>query len=225
MLDGLDGKFIALDPFGTPLRGRLNVLPTGRNFDSVDNRAVPTPITWKLGQKSAESLVLRHLQDHGHHLRSVALSVWGAANMRTSGDDIAQAMILIGAKPVWDPGSLRVSGYEIIAMGESFTWDVADRQRDLAAARKAWEHVKSLILGPNHKMVLLEELNICPRYDYLPIKEVVEFFKNKPADTHVIVTGRNAKDELIEIADLITEMTEIKHHFRSGVKAQIGIEF
>lgn len=116
LLDGLDGKFIAPGPSGAPSRGRLDVLPTGRNFFSVDNRAVPTPTAWELGQKSAESLVLRHLQDHGHHLRSVALSVWGTANMRTGGDDIAQALALIGAKPIWDPGSLRVSGYEIIPL-------------------------------------------------------------------------------------------------------------
>ena len=116
LLDGLDGKFIAPGPSGAPSRGRLDVLPTGRNFFSLDNRAVPTPTAWDLGKKSAESLVLRHLQDHGHHLRSVALSVWGTANMRTGGDDIAQALALIGARPIWDPGSLRVSGYEIIPL-------------------------------------------------------------------------------------------------------------
>lgn len=115
-LDALDGKFIAPGPSGAPSRGRLDVLPTGRNFYSVDARAVPTPSAWELGRKSAESLVLRHLQDNGHHLRAVALSVWGTANMRTGGDDIAQAMALIGARPVWDPGSLRVSGYEIIPL-------------------------------------------------------------------------------------------------------------
>ena len=117
-LDGLDGKFIAPGPSGAPSRGRLDVLPTGRNFYSVDARAVPTPSAWELGRKSAESLVLRHLQDHGHHLRAVALSVWGTANMRTGGDDIAQAMALIGARPTWDPGSLRVSGYEIIPLAK-----------------------------------------------------------------------------------------------------------
>ncbi|MBE7733902.1 cobaltochelatase subunit CobN [Devosia faecipullorum] len=115
-LDALDGKFIAPGPSGAPSRGRLDVLPTGRNFYSVDARAVPTPSAWELGRKSAENLVLRHLQDHGHYLRSVALSVWGTANMRTGGDDLAQAMALIGAKPVWDPGSLRVSGYEIVPL-------------------------------------------------------------------------------------------------------------
>ena len=113
----------------------------------------------------------------------------------------------------------------IKAMGEGFTWDVADRQRDLAAARAAWEMAKEMIADESYKMVLLDELNIVLRYDYLPLEEVLEVLKNKPRDTHVIVTGRNAKDELIEIADLVTEMTEIKHPFRSGVKAQPGIEF
>lgn len=133
-------------------------------------------------------------------------------------------------KGVWETGERDVlmkfpELVTINAMGEGFTWDVADRQRDLAAARKAWEQAKRLIEDPSYKMVLLDELNICLRYDYLPIAEVVEFLKSKPVDKHVIVTGRNAKDELIEIADLVTEMTEIKHHFRSGVKAQLGIEF
>jgi cob(I)alamin adenosyltransferase len=113
----------------------------------------------------------------------------------------------------------------IKAMGEGFTWDTQDRQRDLAAARAAWETAKTMIADPAYKMVLLDELNIVLRYDYLPIEEIVATLKAKPRDTHVIVTGRNAKDELIEIADLVTEMTEIKHPFRAGVKAQKGIEF
>ena len=113
----------------------------------------------------------------------------------------------------------------IKAMGEGFTWDVADRQRDIAAARAAWEEAKRMIADPAYRLVLLDELNIVLRYDYLPIEEVLETLGSKPRDTHVIVTGRNAKDELIEIADLVTEMTEIKHPFRSGVKAQAGIEF
>lgn len=113
----------------------------------------------------------------------------------------------------------------IKAMGEGFTWDTQDRQRDLAAARAAWEAAKSMIADPAYKMVLLDELNIVLRYDYLPLDEVLAALKAKPRDTHVIVTGRNAKDELIEIADLVTEMTEIKHPFRGGVKAQAGIEF
>ena len=113
----------------------------------------------------------------------------------------------------------------IKAMGEGFTWDTQDRQRDLAAARAAWDEAKRMIADPTLKMVLLDELNIVLRYDYLPLEEVLEVLRNKPRDLHVIVTGRNAKDELIEIADLVTEMTEIKHPFRSGVKAQAGVEF
>ena len=113
----------------------------------------------------------------------------------------------------------------IKAMGEGFTWDTQDRQRDLAAARAAWEEAKRMIADPAYKMVLLDELNIVLRYDYLPLDEVLEVMRHKPRDTHVIVTGRNAKDELIEIADLVTEMTEIKHPFRAGVKAQAGVEF
>ncbi len=113
----------------------------------------------------------------------------------------------------------------IKAMGEGFTWDTQDRQRDLAAARAAWDTAKAMIMDESYKMVLLDELNICLRYDYLPLDEVLEVLRNKPRDTHVIVTGRNAKDELIEIADLVTEMTEIKHPFRAGVKAQPGVEF
>ena len=113
----------------------------------------------------------------------------------------------------------------IKAMGEGFTWDTQDRQRDLAAARAAWEEAKRMIADPGLKMVLLDELNIVLRYDYLPLDEVLDVLRNKPRDLHVIVTGRNAKDELIEIADLVTEMTEINHPFRSGVKAQAGVEF
>jgi cob(I)alamin adenosyltransferase len=114
----------------------------------------------------------------------------------------------------------------ITAMGEGFTWETQDRERDIAAARAAWEAAKAMIRDPAYRMVLLDELNIVLRYDYLPTQEVVAFLRDeKPEDTHVIVTGRNAKDELIEIADLVTEMTQIKHPFRDGVKAQAGIEF
>ena len=114
----------------------------------------------------------------------------------------------------------------IKAMGEGFTWETADRQRDIAAAQGAWEMAKELILDESYKMVLLDELNIVLRYDYLDINEVVDFLTTqKPRDTHVIITGRNAKDELIEIADLVTDMTMVKHPFRDGVKAQAGVEF
>ncbi len=111
-------------------------------------------------------------------------------------------------------------------MGEGFTWDTQDRDRDIAAARRAWERAKALILDDRHRLVLLDELNIVLRYDYLPIDEVVDFLRSeKPADKHVVITGRNAKPELIEIADLVTEMTLVKHPFRAGIKAQKGIEY
>ena len=116
LLTALDGRFVAPGPSGAPTRGRPDVLPTGRNFYSVDSRAVPTPAAWELGRKSAELLVTRHIQDHGEWPTSMALTAWGTSNMRTGGDDIAQAMALIGAKPVWDPASRRVTGYEIIPM-------------------------------------------------------------------------------------------------------------
>ncbi|WP_417425692.1 cobaltochelatase subunit CobN [Hoeflea sp.] len=116
LLTALDGRFVQPGPSGAPTRGRPDVLPTGRNFYSVDSRAVPTPAAWELGQKSAELLVTRHAQDHGEWPTSMALTAWGTSNMRTGGDDIAQALALIGAKPVWDPSSRRVTGYEIIPL-------------------------------------------------------------------------------------------------------------
>jgi cob(I)alamin adenosyltransferase len=111
------------------------------------------------------------------------------------------------------------------AMGEGFTWETRDRARDIAAARSAWMMAKATIADASYDMVLLDELNIVLRYDYLPLAEVVETLKGKRRDLHVVVTGRNAKHELIEAADLVTEMTMVKHPFRGGVKAQKGIEF
>jgi cob(I)alamin adenosyltransferase len=111
-------------------------------------------------------------------------------------------------------------------MGEGFTWETQDRQRDIQAARAAWDAAKEMITSGEYRMVLLDELNIVLRYDYLPIEEVVAFLTTeRPDDVHVIVTGRNAKDELIEAADLVTDMTMVKHPFRSGVKPQQGVEF
>jgi len=111
------------------------------------------------------------------------------------------------------------------AMGEGFTWDTQDRARDIAAARAAWQAAQAMLVDASYRLVLLDELNIVLRYDYLPVSEVVAALKAKPHDLHVIVTGRNAPDELIEAADLVTEMTLVKHPFRAGVKAQKGIEF
>ena len=114
---------------------------------------------------------------------------------------------------------------EIYKMGEGFTWETQDRVRDIDAAKNAWKKSKELIFDEKNQIVLLDELNIVLRYNYLPLEEVLKTLKNKPEKTHVIITGRNAKEELIEIADLVTNMDLIKHPFRGGVKAQIGIEF
>ncbi len=111
-------------------------------------------------------------------------------------------------------------------LGEGFTWETQDRARDIAMAQKAWEKAKELIGDARNSMVLLDEINIALRYDYIDVNEVVTFLQTqKPHMTHVVLTGRNAKDELIEIADLVTEMELVKHPFRSGIKAQIGVEF
>ncbi|ARO30570.1 cobaltochelatase subunit CobN [Rhizobium sp. NXC14] len=114
LLRGLDGRFVPPGPSGAPTRGRPDVLPTGRNFYSVDSRAVPTAAAYELGKKSAELLIRRYVQDHGEWPVSFGLTAWGTSNMRTGGDDIAQALALIGVEPVWDMASRRVTGYEII---------------------------------------------------------------------------------------------------------------
>ncbi|MBV1867991.1 MAG: cob(I)yrinic acid a,c-diamide adenosyltransferase [Marinosulfonomonas sp.] len=115
---------------------------------------------------------------------------------------------------------------EFHTMGEGFTWETQDKSRDTEMAAAAWEKAKDLIRDPANKMVLLDEINIALRYDYIPIADVVKFLTTeKPEMTHVVLTGRNAHADLIEIADLVTEMELIKHPFRSGIKAQIGVEF
>jgi cobaltochelatase CobN len=113
---GLAGRFVAPGPSGAPTRGRLDVLPTGRNFYSLDNRTIPTPTAWDIGRRSAEAMLERHFQDHGRYPAAMGLSVWGTSNMRTGGDDIAQALALIGARPVWEPGTGRVTGYEALPL-------------------------------------------------------------------------------------------------------------
>ena len=154
--------------------------------------------------------------------------------MRALGHDM-QVGVVQFIKGAWQTGERRVLErfpdlVTIRTMGEGFTWETQDRQRDLAAARAAWHTSREMIEAcrgpdPAYRLVVLDELNIVLRYNYLPLDEVVAFLKDKPADLHVVVTGRNAKPELIEIADLVTEMTQIKHPFRAGVKAQVGIEF
>jgi cob(I)alamin adenosyltransferase len=135
-------------------------------------------------------------------------------------------------KGTWDTGEKtflkeRFAGEcRFFVSGEGFTWETQDRERDIAAARNGWEIAKAQILDPAIRFVLLDEINIALRYDYLDIDEVVDFLlTKKPPMTHVCLTGRNAKPELIEAADLVTEMTLVKHPFRDGVKAQKGVEF
>ncbi|MET3471723.1 cob(I)alamin adenosyltransferase [Novosphingobium sp. 1529] len=127
-----------------------------------------------------------------------------------------------GEKAVFDAFPAHV---DFKPMGEGFTWDTQDRARDVAVARAAWDEVKRMIADPAYAMVLADELNIVLRYDYLPLDEVLAVLTARPPMKHVIVTGRNARDELIAAADLVTEMAQIKHPFRAGVKAQAGIEF
>lgn len=110
-------------------------------------------------------------------------------------------------------------------MGEGFTWETQDRARDVAAATRAWDKAKELMADPGIGLVVLDELNIALRYDYIPLDEVVATLAARRPDLHVVVTGRNAKPELIEIADLVSEIAAVKHHFAAGVKAQAGIEF
>lgn len=114
---------------------------------------------------------------------------------------------------------------EMRPMGEGFTWDTQDRTRDIAKVREAWEAAKARIMNPEWKMVVCDELNIALRYDYLPVEEVLAVLAARPAGTHVVITGRNAPPELMEAADLVTDMQMVKHPFRGGVKAQAGVEF
>jgi cob(I)alamin adenosyltransferase len=133
-------------------------------------------------------------------------------------------------KGAWDTGErsvLESFGDKVRwhTLGEGFTWETQDKTRDMAAAARAWETAKTLMADPAIDMIVLDELNIALRYDYLPLAEVVEALTTRRPGLHVVVTGRNAKRELIEAADLVTEMTLVKHHFAQGVKAQAGIEF
>ncbi|MCU0903850.1 MAG: cob(I)yrinic acid a,c-diamide adenosyltransferase [Tabrizicola sp.] len=135
-------------------------------------------------------------------------------------------------KGAWDTGERRLLTThfsdlcQFHAMGEGFTWETQDKTRDIAAAQAGWEKAKELIRNPNVRLVLLDEINIALRYDYLDLAEVLDFLKTeKPPLTHVVLTGRNAKEGLIEAADLVTEMTLVKHPFRAGIKAQPGVEF
>jgi cob(I)alamin adenosyltransferase len=133
-------------------------------------------------------------------------------------------------KGAWDTGERRALArfpdqLSWHTMGEGFTWETQDRARDLAAAAAAWAKAQELIAAPEIKLLVLDELNIALRYDYLSLAEVVAALRSRRPGLHIVVTGRNAKPELLDAADLVTEMSLVKHHFAAGVKAQAGIEF
>ena len=133
-------------------------------------------------------------------------------------------------KGAWDTAERRVlEGFPDLvtfkAMGEGFTWETQDRERDIAAAARAWEVAKTMLEDDDIRMVILDEINIALRYDYLPTEQVLAAIAARPPGQHVVMTGRNAQPPVIEAADLVTEMTLVKHPFRSGIKAQPGVEF
>jgi cob(I)alamin adenosyltransferase len=132
-------------------------------------------------------------------------------------------------KGAWDTGERRIlerfDGVSWHTMGEGFTWETQDRARDIAAATRAWDKARELMADKSIRLIVLDELSIALRYDYLPLADVLATLRERRSDLNVVVTGRNAKPELIEIADLVTEMGLIKHHFAAGVRAQAGIEF
>ncbi|AFZ46577.1 cob(I)yrinic acid a,c-diamide adenosyltransferase [Cyanobacterium stanieri PCC 7202] len=142
-----------------------------------------------------------------------------------------QVAIVQFIKGAWEPAEKAVleqwsEQLEFYAMGEGFTWETQDRERDTMMAQKAWAKAKEFILNPEYKLTFLDEINIALKMDYLDVNEVIGVLEQKPADSHVILTGRGAKPELVEKADLVTEMKLIKHPFKEqGIKAQPGIEF
>jgi len=180
----------------------------------------------KMSQKSADKGLLIVHTGTGKGKSSSAFGM--AMRGITHGFNIGIVQYIKGD---WESGERDVlmkfpEQVEIHAMGEGFTWETQDRARDIEVTKKAWEKSKQFINDPNIKMVILDELNIALRYDYLELDEVLKTFKARAPEKHIIVTGRNAKPELIEIADLVTEMKLIKHPFKEqGIKAQPGIEY
>jgi cob(I)alamin adenosyltransferase len=155
-------------------------------------------------------------------------AAWGLM-LRALGRGFRIGVVQFG-KGAWETGerkAIEKFGDQVSwhTLGEGFTWETQDRARDVAAAERAWDKAKELMADPSIRLVVLDELNIALRYDHLPIAEVVTRLQVRRPDLHVVVTGRNAKAELIEAADLVTEMNLVKHHFSAGVKAQEGIEF
>jgi cob(I)alamin adenosyltransferase len=155
-------------------------------------------------------------------------AAWGLL-LRAVGRGLRCGVVQFG-KGAWQTGERAAierlgAAVEWHTLGEGFTWETQDRQRDIEAARRAWAKAQELMADPAIRLIVLDELNIALRYDHLDIDEVVAALKARRPDQHIVVTGRNAKPQLIEAADLVTEMTLVKHHFAAGVKAQEGIEF
>ena len=207
--------------------------------DSPENQATETQdaddARWadkKRKQKAARDRILAKktrekglLMVHTGKGKGKTTAAMGLA-MRAIGNGMKVGIVQF-VKGKWETGERQVleafpEQIEIKVMGEGFSWDSQDRQRDIAAASAAWEMAKEMIADPDFGLVVLDELNIPLRYDHLDINEVVAGLLAKREDLHVVVTGRNAKDELIEAADMVTDMTMVKHHFRDDVKAQKG---
>jgi cob(I)alamin adenosyltransferase len=149
--------------------------------------------------------------------------------LRTAGHGLRVGLVQF-IKGAWSTGEqFALERFEDLIdhriMGEGFTWETQDRARDIAAAQRAWDAAKTMMADERYHLVVLDELNVVLRYDYLPLQEVIEMLKTRRPGLHVLVTGRNAPQALIEAADLVTEMRPLKHHFDAGVKAQVGIEF
>jgi cobaltochelatase CobN len=157
LLKGLDGRYVPPGPSGAPTRGRLDVLPTGRNFYSLDSRAIPTQTSWDIGRRAAEALIERHLQDHGEYPTTLGLSVWGTSTMRTGGDDIAQALALMGVQPVWDRASGRVIDFEVITRASLGRPRVDVMLRVSGFFRDAFAHVIDLFHQAVEAIAQLEE--------------------------------------------------------------------
>jgi cob(I)alamin adenosyltransferase len=149
--------------------------------------------------------------------------------LRTAGHGLRVGLVQF-IKGAWSTGEqFALERFEDLIdhriMGEGFTWETQDRARDIAAAQRAWDAAKTMMADERYHLIVLDELNVVLRYDYLPLQEVIEMLKTRRPGLHVLVTGRNAPQALIEAADLVTEMRPLKHHFDAGVKAQVGIEF
>lgn len=179
----------------------------------------------KLATKTVEKgLVIVHT-GNGKGKTSAALGMAVRAighGMKVGVVQFVKGAMATGEKVVFDRFPELI---EFKPMGEGFTWDTQDRTRDIAVARTAWDEVKRMIADPSYGMVIADELNIVLRYDYLPVEEVLEVLAAKREMTHVVITGRNAPQSLMDVADLVTDMALVKHPFRNGVKAQAGIEF